>query len=75
MNELMSLNIEFKRISLDMIYDHLGSDPEVEQDMETQTSDSQGEDTEEEVQTDAATSRISEQLTNNENEGNDIEMK
>jgi len=87
MNELMSLNIEFKRKTLDMIYDHLGRNVDREQSLETQSSlssdnDAEGEDTEEEedVQTDAA-SRPSQQLSNNGNEDNeenddtDIDMK
>lgn len=86
MNELMSLNIEFKRSTLDLIYDHLGRNVDREQSLETQSSlsssnDAEGEDTEEEeVQTDAA-SRPSQQLSNNgndeneDNDENDIEMK
>jgi hypothetical protein len=86
-NELMSLNIEFKRKTLDIIYDHLGRNIDQEQSLETQSSlssnnEAEGEDTEEEedVQTDAA-SRPSQQLSNNgnedneENEGDDIDMK
>lgn len=86
-NELMSLNIEFKRKTLDTIYDHLGRNVDQEQSLETQSSlssnnEAEGEDTEEEedVQTDAA-SRPSQQLSNNgnedneENDGDDIDMK
>lgn len=85
MNELMSLNIEFKRSTLDQIYDHLGRNVDREQSLETQSSlsanEAEGEDTEEEdIQTDAG-SHSSQDLSNNvneendENDENDIEMK
>lgn len=87
MNELMSLHIEFKRTTLDLIYDHLGRNGDREQSLETQSSlssqsESEGEDTEEEedVQTDAG-SRPSQGLGDNgdeeneEAEENEIDMK
>lgn len=87
MNELMSLHIEFKRNTLDLIYDHLGRNIDREQSLETQTSlssqsEAEGEDTDEdeEVQTDAA-SRLSQNDSNNcneemqENDENDFDLK
>jgi hypothetical protein len=87
MNELMSLHIEFKRTTLDLIYDHLGRNGDREQSLETQSSlssqsESEGEDTEEEedVQTDAG-SRPSQGMGDNvdeeneEAEENDIDIK
>ena len=86
MNEIMSLNIEFKRTTLDLLYDHLGRNIDREQSLETQSSlssqaESEGEDTEEEedVQTDAGShpSQGSHHRNeeNNEAEENDIDLK